>query len=212
MLRFCILRPGIFSGVNAIVQCNIGKQQNRENQLADRIYFGGTIGNPDTAAQYEIHKQDLLRKVKEGKGHWKPELASDSEEAVCFLYLLISISYSYPSSLIHGYPSIPWRENEENRFCVGIFIHTYTLTVGTVLMICHIGRRGAVLLREQDGDPGGASEENRAACGQEAQVRGSVPAASSQPRRVYTDNSLNQTRHQPGYWNVISDGPGGLFW
>ncbi|KAI1499418.1 hypothetical protein F5X99DRAFT_411052 [Biscogniauxia marginata] len=28
------------------------------------------------------HKQDLLSKHKEGKGHWKPELASDSEEAV----------------------------------------------------------------------------------------------------------------------------------
>ncbi|KAI1766881.1 hypothetical protein GGR53DRAFT_182474 [Hypoxylon sp. FL1150] len=30
----------------------------------------------------EKHKQDLLRKQKEGKGHWKPELASDSEEAI----------------------------------------------------------------------------------------------------------------------------------
>ncbi|KAI1471975.1 uncharacterized protein F4812DRAFT_200973 [Daldinia caldariorum] len=30
----------------------------------------------------EKHKQDLLEKQKLGKGHWKPELASDSEEAV----------------------------------------------------------------------------------------------------------------------------------
>ncbi|KAI1269695.1 hypothetical protein F5Y18DRAFT_422645 [Xylariaceae sp. FL1019] len=30
----------------------------------------------------EKHKQDLLSKHKDGKGHWKPELASDSEEAV----------------------------------------------------------------------------------------------------------------------------------
>ncbi|KAI0181827.1 hypothetical protein GGR52DRAFT_57173 [Hypoxylon sp. FL1284] len=30
----------------------------------------------------EKHKQDLLQKQKAGKGHWKPELASDSEEAV----------------------------------------------------------------------------------------------------------------------------------
>ncbi|KAI1636783.1 hypothetical protein F4809DRAFT_607750 [Biscogniauxia mediterranea] len=30
----------------------------------------------------EKHKQDLLTKQKQGKGHWKPELASDSEEAV----------------------------------------------------------------------------------------------------------------------------------
>ncbi|KAE8453501.1 hypothetical protein EG329_010362 [Mollisiaceae sp. DMI_Dod_QoI] len=30
----------------------------------------------------ERHKQDLLQKHKDGKGHWKPELASNSEEAV----------------------------------------------------------------------------------------------------------------------------------
>ncbi|KAI0406249.1 hypothetical protein F4802DRAFT_106485 [Xylaria palmicola] len=30
----------------------------------------------------EKHKQDLLAKQKSGKGHWKPELASDSEAAV----------------------------------------------------------------------------------------------------------------------------------
>ncbi|KAK7920253.1 hypothetical protein PG985_008275 [Apiospora marii] len=28
------------------------------------------------------HKEDLLTKHKDGKGHWKPELASNSEEAV----------------------------------------------------------------------------------------------------------------------------------
>ncbi|KAF6815016.1 hypothetical protein CMUS01_12523 [Colletotrichum musicola] len=31
---------------------------------------------------HEKHKQDSLSKQKQGKGHWKPELASDSEEAV----------------------------------------------------------------------------------------------------------------------------------
>ena len=30
----------------------------------------------------EKHKQDQLQKQKDGKGHWKPELASNSEEAV----------------------------------------------------------------------------------------------------------------------------------
>jgi len=38
--------------------------------------------NPDQAADNERHKQDQLQKQKDGKGHWKPELASDSEEAV----------------------------------------------------------------------------------------------------------------------------------
>ncbi|KAF7917161.1 uncharacterized protein EAE98_010266 [Botrytis deweyae] len=37
---------------------------------------------PEKAADYERHKQDQLAKQKEGKNHWKPELASDSEEAV----------------------------------------------------------------------------------------------------------------------------------
>ncbi|CAF3650071.1 unnamed protein product, partial [Fusarium graminearum] len=35
-----------------------------------------------TDVDYEKHKQDSLKKQKEGSGHWKPELASDSEEAV----------------------------------------------------------------------------------------------------------------------------------
>jgi hypothetical protein len=32
--------------------------------------------------QVDKHKIESLKKQKEGKGHWKPELASDSEEAV----------------------------------------------------------------------------------------------------------------------------------
>ncbi|GJC87673.1 mitochondrial carrier protein [Colletotrichum tofieldiae] len=31
---------------------------------------------------HEKHKQDSLSKQKQGKGHWKSELASDSEEAI----------------------------------------------------------------------------------------------------------------------------------
>lgn len=37
---------------------------------------------PELGAEYEKHKQDQIQKQKEGKGHWKPELASNSEEAV----------------------------------------------------------------------------------------------------------------------------------
>ena len=35
--------------------------------------------NPD---DFEKHKQDSIAKQKAGKGHWKPELASVSEESV----------------------------------------------------------------------------------------------------------------------------------
>ncbi|KAK5134083.1 hypothetical protein LTR08_006973 [Meristemomyces frigidus] len=34
------------------------------------------------AEEVEHHKQDQLQKQKEGKGHWKDELASDSESAI----------------------------------------------------------------------------------------------------------------------------------
>ncbi|EHK18702.1 uncharacterized protein TRIVIDRAFT_44127 [Trichoderma virens Gv29-8] len=36
----------------------------------------------ETNIDYELHKRDSLAKQKRGSGHWKPELASDSEEAV----------------------------------------------------------------------------------------------------------------------------------
>ncbi|KAH8904017.1 hypothetical protein BR93DRAFT_940181 [Coniochaeta sp. PMI_546] len=35
--------------------------------------------NPEA---FEKHKQDSLAKQKQGKGHWKPELASNSEESI----------------------------------------------------------------------------------------------------------------------------------
>ncbi|KAI1435570.1 hypothetical protein GGR50DRAFT_693957 [Xylaria sp. CBS 124048] len=44
--------------------------------IATQRCFSGDNYDP------EKHKQDLLEKQKAGKGHWKPELASESEEAV----------------------------------------------------------------------------------------------------------------------------------
>ena len=51
-----------------------------------------TLGRPDHQLtchfpstddpDYEKHKEDSLAKQKQGKAHWKPELASDSEESV----------------------------------------------------------------------------------------------------------------------------------
>jgi hypothetical protein len=38
--------------------------------------------NLEDSTTQEKHKQDLLSKQKAGKGEWKRELASDSEEAV----------------------------------------------------------------------------------------------------------------------------------
>lgn len=44
--------------------------------------MGSTDHNLEDPTTQEKHKQDLLNKQKAGKGEWKPELASDSEEAV----------------------------------------------------------------------------------------------------------------------------------
>lgn len=37
---------------------------------------------PPETNDFDKHKKDSLDKQKRGTGHWKPELASDSEEAV----------------------------------------------------------------------------------------------------------------------------------
>ncbi|OCL08966.1 hypothetical protein AOQ84DRAFT_317609 [Glonium stellatum] len=40
------------------------------------------LGHEDRAKEVEEHKEDLLKKQKEGKGHWKEPLASDSESII----------------------------------------------------------------------------------------------------------------------------------
>ncbi|KAI1076521.1 hypothetical protein F5B20DRAFT_319562 [Whalleya microplaca] len=55
-------------------------QRTFTNSPASQAYKESSHANPDHDP--EKHKQDLLSKQKSGKGHWKPELASDSEEAV----------------------------------------------------------------------------------------------------------------------------------
>ena len=37
----------------------------------------------EKAAEIDHHKNDQLKKQEEGKGHWKRELGSNSEGAVC---------------------------------------------------------------------------------------------------------------------------------
>ncbi|TKA49977.1 hypothetical protein B0A49_12860 [Cryomyces minteri] len=40
------------------------------------------LNHEGRAEEAEHHKQDQLKKQKEGKGHWKDELASDSESII----------------------------------------------------------------------------------------------------------------------------------
>ncbi|RCI12568.1 hypothetical protein L249_0339 [Ophiocordyceps polyrhachis-furcata BCC 54312] len=44
--------------------------------------FGLKESSSQTDVDYDQHKQDSLAKQRQGNAHWKPELASDSEEAV----------------------------------------------------------------------------------------------------------------------------------
>ncbi|SPQ20332.1 f2c02ab0-0ee4-4af9-83f5-49d52d36b498 [Thermothielavioides terrestris] len=52
--------------------------------LSQTRFFGLKESSPQDqdAEDVEFHKQDSLAKQKKGQGHWKPELASVSEESV----------------------------------------------------------------------------------------------------------------------------------
>ncbi|RDW85747.1 hypothetical protein BP5796_04072 [Coleophoma crateriformis] len=56
----------------------------KESDRAQKLNFPalGIQDHPEQSLKNETHKEDSLKKQKSGKGHWKPELASDSEEAV----------------------------------------------------------------------------------------------------------------------------------
>jgi hypothetical protein len=43
---------------------------------------GGGLDDDERKAKIDHHKDDQLNKQKEGKGHWKSELSSNSESAV----------------------------------------------------------------------------------------------------------------------------------
>ncbi|KAK0673440.1 hypothetical protein QBC41DRAFT_311527 [Cercophora samala] len=51
------------------------------NRLANNPPLFPPLADPSPES-FDHHKQDSLSKQKSGKGHWKPELASNSEEAI----------------------------------------------------------------------------------------------------------------------------------
>ncbi|KAH9898651.1 hypothetical protein F4778DRAFT_782768 [Xylariomycetidae sp. FL2044] len=76
----------ILSKTNALFRPATTGLATRRTALASRSFTNSPAGlrHKEDAVDLdpEKHKQDLLAKQKEGKGHWKPELASTSEEAV----------------------------------------------------------------------------------------------------------------------------------
>ncbi|GAB1313374.1 hypothetical protein MFIFM68171_03584 [Madurella fahalii] len=47
-----------------------------------RLPLKESASSDPNPTDFDIHKQDSLAKQKKGQGHWKPELASVSEESV----------------------------------------------------------------------------------------------------------------------------------
>ncbi|KAL2195914.1 hypothetical protein P885DRAFT_78843 [Corynascus similis CBS 632.67] len=47
-----------------------------------RVLLKESSSTDPNPSDFEHHKQDSLEKQKKGQGHWKPELASVSEESV----------------------------------------------------------------------------------------------------------------------------------
>ncbi|KAH8899472.1 hypothetical protein GQ53DRAFT_311397 [Thozetella sp. PMI_491] len=69
------VRPGLFIPGSQL----LGKRTLVQTRHLGLKESQGHEPNPEAT---EKHKQDSLSKQKAGKGHWKPELASDSEEGV----------------------------------------------------------------------------------------------------------------------------------
>ncbi|RKF78180.1 hypothetical protein GcC1_058013 [Golovinomyces cichoracearum] len=64
----------------AIVWSNM--TQRKFSATFGRYLKESNLHDSELASDCERHKQDTIKKQKEGKGHWKPELASNSEEAI----------------------------------------------------------------------------------------------------------------------------------
>ncbi|KHN97788.1 uncharacterized protein MAM_04177 [Metarhizium album ARSEF 1941] len=77
------------TGMRAHLAAGLGAGARRRAVAGCRRGLGTTSARPglkesfcQTDVDYEKHKRDSLARQKAGAGEWKPELASDSEEAV----------------------------------------------------------------------------------------------------------------------------------
>jgi hypothetical protein len=68
--------------------------------LALHIISNPGIDTNITGEEVDAEKHDLLRKQKEGKGHWKEELASNSESIVRLPFRHRRIYRSCPEYLL----------------------------------------------------------------------------------------------------------------
>ncbi|KAK1772931.1 hypothetical protein QBC33DRAFT_510739 [Phialemonium atrogriseum] len=74
LLSRTIMTPRIVAGTGTTTRRTL--MQGRSLGLKESL---SKDPSPD---EFDKHKQDSLSKQRQGKGHWKPELASESEESV----------------------------------------------------------------------------------------------------------------------------------
>ncbi|KAK0639224.1 hypothetical protein B0T16DRAFT_338669 [Cercophora newfieldiana] len=71
--RLLLRRPAVLASLPAAT---------RPLSISAPLYLKESASSDPNASDYEKHKKDSIEKQKRGQGHWKPELASDSEESV----------------------------------------------------------------------------------------------------------------------------------
>ncbi|KAL2155394.1 hypothetical protein VTH82DRAFT_136 [Thermothelomyces myriococcoides] len=72
--RAMAFRPCAFSLTSRTARRNLSQ--------TPRTFLKESSSSDPNPEDFERHKQDSLEKQKRGQGHWKPELASVSEESV----------------------------------------------------------------------------------------------------------------------------------
>ncbi|KAF2656524.1 hypothetical protein K491DRAFT_715287 [Lophiostoma macrostomum CBS 122681] len=65
-----------------LISYSITQRANLHQTIARAAGKESALGDEGRSEEIENHKQDLLQKQKDGKGHWKEQLASDSESIV----------------------------------------------------------------------------------------------------------------------------------
>jgi hypothetical protein len=73
-------RPLTISGPLRLKESASGMSSLHHRQQLDCI-TNKSPADP-SSADFDKHKQDSIEKQKRGQGHWKPELASNSEESI----------------------------------------------------------------------------------------------------------------------------------
>ena len=79
------------------------------------LRVNGTDQDAETRkAKIDEHKDDQLKKQKEGKGHWKGELGSNSEAAVGF-FLFFLIGWLVGERVMMGADDVFWLDQGGSR-------------------------------------------------------------------------------------------------